>query len=690
MSSQQFWGELQRWFYRPATIWPLLAITAAIVFACLFIKAQNRSMPEKKDRWRLKFFPLTRGKMERTDWFLMAALTLVYALTAFYRPGNCTAPQTYWQFARIYDAVEIRFAREVHLDTVVYFNAFGNPGQDHTYSLRLSPNGTNWELESISMPAGHAQVFTWQKVQVGATARSLRINAQTGGMRLGELGFYERIGDDLVRVPVTDFEVFPPEAKAALFDEQDILRSVYTYENSMYFDEIYHARTAYEYIHGLRVYETTHPPLGKVIISWGIRLFGMTPFGWRIMGILFGVLMTPLLYILAKWILKHTAAAMAAAVVFTFDFMHLTQTRIATIDTYAVFFILLMYLFMWGYITCPLDAPLKKTLPWLALSGLSFGLGAASKWVCIYAGLGLAVLYALYLIARWQYYRERVLPGRDKKVTPAIPGYRGFLIGTLAFSVLFFIVVPATVYLLSYIPYMRGMFSGQELPIFGLRNWFGDGWIQFEEWFNHETGSLDVRMVYETRFAFWSQHTWVGRVWQNQAGMLIYHGADVLGNEHPFSSTWVMWLFNARPILYYLEFPDIGWRSAFASFNNPLVSWAGLLAMGVLAVRFFKRRCGMSMFILIGYLSQLLPWVFITRLTFAYHYFPSIVFLALGIGVACREIWDETPKHRWAVPAFAGACVLLYFVFFPYLMGMPMTDWYSNHILAWFPSWPWL
>ncbi|MBR2717342.1 MAG: glycosyltransferase family 39 protein, partial [Oscillospiraceae bacterium] len=53
-------------------------------------------------------------------------------------------------------------------------------------------------------------------------------------------------------------------------------------------------------------YEITHPPLGKAIISLGIRLFGMTPFGWRFMGALTGVLMVPLMYLLVKQLTKDT------------------------------------------------------------------------------------------------------------------------------------------------------------------------------------------------------------------------------------------------------------------------------------------------------------------------------------------------------------------------------------------------
>ena len=53
----------------------------------------------------------------------------------------------------------------------------------------------------------------------------------------------------------------------ALIDEPDTLEGEPGWYNSTYFDEIYHARTAYEHLQGTRPYETTHPPLGKLLIG---------------------------------------------------------------------------------------------------------------------------------------------------------------------------------------------------------------------------------------------------------------------------------------------------------------------------------------------------------------------------------------------------------------------------------------
>ena len=92
------------------------------------------------------------------------------------------------------------------------------------------------------------------------------------------------------------------------------------------------------------------------------------------------------------------------------------------------------------------------------------------------------------------------------------------------------------------------------------------------------------------------------------------------------------------------------------------------------------------MFIVVGYLAQLLPWVFITRLTFAYHYFPSTVFLLLAL---CA-VFDEMRRRgrlKWMY-AFTGLSLLLFAVYYPALSGIETSRNYSWKILKWFPSWP--
>ena len=365
----------------------------------------------------------------------------------------------------------------------------------------------------------------------------------------------------------------------------------------------------------------------------GIRLFGMTPFGWRFMGTLFGVGMLPLLYVFLKNLFGRTSIATCGTILLAADFMHLAQTRLATIDTYAFFFILLMYWFMYRWLVLPAGTPFRKCALPLFLSGLFWGIGAACKWTVIYGCTGLVVLYFIGL-----YQKVRDWPAEQ-------PGRVKWVFRILGFSVLVFAVIPAAIYTLSYLPY--AMAEG-DTSLTGL----------------------------------------IGAMWENQKYMLSYHSG--VTDSHPYASRWYQWLFDIRPILYYMDNDVAGYTTRFAAFVNPVVCWGGLLAVASCAVQAVRRRCARALFIFIGYLAQLVPWFFIGRITFAYHYFPSVLFLVLALCYVFHTLAEREEMVNWKPAMFAvtGGAVGLYALFYPVLVGIQIPTWYSNNVLGWFPSWP--
>ncbi len=91
--------------------------------------------------------------------------------------------------------------------------------------------------------------------------RYIRLSSLSSALHLGEIALYDRSGERLTFKTVNE-----------LTDEQELVPERASYLNSVYFDEIYHVRTAWENIVNKSPYEISHPPLGKLIISVGIRL----------------------------------------------------------------------------------------------------------------------------------------------------------------------------------------------------------------------------------------------------------------------------------------------------------------------------------------------------------------------------------------------------------------------------------
>lgn len=624
-----------------AAIFPVVLIGLIVAF---FIKYKREMSPRMGTlEWIQNFdkpkFSLD-GKshpMERKDLLPLLIILAVYAIVAFTNLGSTKDPQSFYTFEGDNDSVVIDLGEQKEISSIMYYSGL-YPGD---YDLYYSSNGSNWvrlrdanaqpdahgDVNDAAMHQSYADLFKWQYASIGDTSistRFIRIVARTLPMELGELALYDEHGR-LVNVSGVD---------SVLLDEQNTIPDSPSWFNSMYFDEIYHGRTAYENIKNIYPYEITHPPLGKIIISLGIRIFGMTPFGYRFMGAFFGVLMLLPLYILLKNMFGKTKVAMCGTLLFAFEFMHFTQTRIATIDTYGVFFTLLSFLFMWRWMTAPYTAKLRATWLDLFLCGLSFGLGCACKWTVLYAGVGLAALWLLRAIMKYR--------------AVGLGHYGRELLGTIGLSVLFFIVIPVIIYCLSYIPY--GLALGYKMP-----------------------GMLTDGNYYKL-------------IWDNQVYMLTYHNG--VNQTHPYSSRWYQWLFDVRPILYYLQYNGET-KSAFGAFNSPLISWAGLAALISIVFAFWKRRKPQAVLIWAGYLCQFLPWVIIARTTFAYHYFGCILFLTIAISFVFDELIERRSKNDKLVYAFTGLNTALFVLFYPVLSGVEASVQFCLNVLKWFPSWPW-
>ncbi|MBQ7144036.1 MAG: phospholipid carrier-dependent glycosyltransferase [Oscillospiraceae bacterium] len=598
----------------------------AVVFLILLIFSDFfpllRSAPKE--------IPGTERSWTRRDSLTAGVLTLVYAFVAFLGLGNTHGVQSYCKFADRGEYALITLDEPTEIGAVRYFAGIymGN------YYLQFSEDGEDFTDVGV-LSQGHADVLKWLDAELDEdrplAVRAIRLIADSQ-LWLGELAIYDGAGRLL-----TLEEMTPATGCGKLFDEQAEIPETYDYMNSSYFDEIYHARTALEHLENVYPYEITHPPLGKLILSAGIAIFGMTPFGWRFSGTLIGVLMVPAIYLFLKKMFGGRRVPLCVGAVFTFDFMHYVQTRIATIDSYSVFFIILMYLAFWLYWDAD-RSERRNWLPPLAFSGLFFGLGAASKWTCFYAGAGLGVLWLIDRIWRYLTLRREGRGGEYFQET----------VENILWCLLFFVLVPSAIYYLSYIPY--GTASGLSMP-----------------------GMLLSR-------------DYLGIVVNNQSYMLSYHAGVTA--THPYSSVWWQWMLDVRPILYYLQYPGDGTHVSFGAWVNPMLCWGGLLAMLCVAWFAIRRRDRTALFLLVGYLAQLLPWVFVTRVVFEYHYFPSTVFLTLALAYVFRQLELSRPERKWGVVTFAAVSVALFALFYPALRGLPVSSSFGKSFLKWLPSWP--
>ncbi len=154
------------------------------------------------------------------------------------------------------------------------------------------------------------------------------------------------------------------------------------------FDEIYYVNDARSIIQGEGSQRGEHPPLGKLLVVAGVKIFGDNPLGWRFFAVILGTAAIPLFYFVCRKLQTSEKATLLATSLFALENMSFVQASIAMLDVYALFFTLAAFLFY-------LHGKYK-------LSGLSIGLSTLAK---LFGALVLPVVFLHWLLTS----RKRVV-----------------------------------------------------------------------------------------------------------------------------------------------------------------------------------------------------------------------------------------------------------------------------------------
>lgn len=562
-------------------------------------------------------YEIKNSSLTIKDIFLISLFTFLFASVVLFRLGNPNSPETYYDMQADQDEKDqiiLHFGDEVSISNVYIYLGY-NTKREMSFSS-LIENDLEWNtfLDRYLME----NEFQWNRITMNRSVTSLGMKLTEGSAYIHEIVCLDPDGNLLLPINAQDY--------SALFDEQDLFPDTQTYYDQIIFDEVYYPRTAYEFIHHLSIYEDTHPPLGKTIISIGIHIFGMNPFGWRIMCAVFGILMVPLTYLFAHKMFGKTKYACCTTILLCTQFMNFTLSRIATIDILVAFFILLMFFFMYGYLhSLNNSGSFRKQMLWLLLAGISTGLAIATKWTGFYACAGIAVLF---FIGFTKYINGWKNAGKYKK----------HIIKTGLWCIICFIMIPITIYIVSYLPFTK-IYTDKNL--------------------------LEAAI-------------------SNSIFMLTYHSSAFF--YHPYSSAWYEWLIDKRPLLdIYCVMPD-GKISEIATFINPLICWGGIISFVHQIYLWMYQKCRNAQFLTLAWCSVVVPWFFIHRTVFIYQYFLGSILLIFMIVNSIAHF----RKNEHCIFVVSLVSIMLFVMFYPVLSGMPVSSDYISKFLKWLPTWPFI
>lgn len=422
-----------------------------------------------------------------------------------------------------------------------------------------------------------------------------------------------------------------------------------------------------------------HPPLGKFLIGAGMALFGPeSSVGWRVATALFGTACVLVLFFLAKALTGSTVFASVASFLLAIDGLGIVMSRVALLDIFLTFFVLLAFWFTvldrrrhldrlaaavarrmrddeppaWGVILW--------NRPWVIAAGAAAGAATAVKW----SGVWVLAAIGLYLVVTDALERRRL----GVTFWPMDAVRQG------AASFLLLVPVAFVVYLASWTGWLTSdggydRHAADGSPATGFFSWVP---LSLQSlWRYHET-------IYTSMTGMSSPHSYMSPAWVWPLlwrPTSMYAGSTADGENGCTGGS-----SGCLEILY--------------SMPNPLLWYASMAAMIYLVFRFVVARDWRHAVVLVAIAATWLPWVmYPERTIFQFYTIVMWPFLLLALTFALRDITgtahapaDRRLAGQRVVLVFLGVVIALSIFWYPLWSATQVPyDFYRLH--NWMPGW---
>lgn len=528
------------------------------------------------------------NKLNKYDIIIFITIIVISSILTIHKLGNINSPNTFYRPNGESIIIDLKESKKIDKIKIFY-------GERETnYNIYFSNNNKDYELIRECKCSG---AFSWDMFDINYNdIRYIKFDF-TKKASIGEIGIYS--SNKLIKnTYITNGSKMIKEIN----DEQNLIPIKKSYMNSTYFDEVYFARTAYEYVYNLEIYEWTHPPLGKIIQAIPIYITkNMSPFNYRLMGCIAGILLIGIMYVFATLLFKKRKYGIYASLLMLLDTFRFAHTRMGTIDSYLVLFITISILFMYIFTK-------TSKIRYLLLSGIFFSLSICIKWTGIYSGIALAIIYFTYLI-------------KNKKIN----------VDMLIRGTIYFVFIPIVLYISIFFIFNNNIYKT-----------------------NNTKNIIKVNK-------------------------LMYNYHSKLNEKHFFSSKWYTWPISYKPVWYHQQTISEDHEETISGVGNIIIWYASILGIIYCLINSILKKDEKSYILIICFLSLWVPYIFINRIMFLYHFFPTLPFFFLSSLNLFINL-EEQFKLKKLISIYLLLSLVYFIIYYPVVSGTEIENKYVKNL----------
>jgi len=425
--------------------------------------------------------------------------------------------------------------------------------------------------------------------------------------------------------------------------------------NEVVFDEVWYGRHVNDYINKTFHFDG-HPPLGRMTIAGFAKVLDYKPDSsfqnigekypdkqyliLRFLPTLAGAILPVIIYLIILELGMTPFAAFAGSMLVVLENGFVAQSRLLLMDSSLLLYEFASLLFYLRYRNH------KKTYM-LFLSGILAGCAFSVKWV----GLSFVALPVLFE-------GLGVLFEMKRKGISVLKSSRTWL----TFTAL--VITPFIVYFSAVTAYSLILNKS------GTGDAFMSAGYQKTLQGNNYQNNPDIK----TPNIFSKFYELTGEMYKvNQA----------LTANHPYASRWYTWPSMLRPIYYWVQ-----GNARIYFIGNPVAWWASTIAIIisiiylVFSIKVRKHLAKVSIFLLSGYILNLLPFIGVKRIMFLYHYLAAYVFAIMILVYFISQ--QKNSKQIFGAILVASAIAFIFFA--PLTYGLDLSP-KAYELRVWIESW---
>lgn len=413
-----------------------------------------------------------------------------------------------------------------------------------------------------------------------------------------------------------------------------------------------------------------HPPLGKWIIALGELAVGATPTGWRLSVAIIGILSVLITARIARRLTRSNLVGVLAGLFVALDGIHLVMSRTGLLDIILGFFVLVAF----GLFLLDRDHTRKRLATLIEHAGIQanattwgpkFGMRPLRWAAAIALGLACGVKWSGIYFAIAFILMSLVWDVSARKAIGVKRPWRATLLRSLPSTA----ALSGVIILLTYTATWTGWFLSDE------------GWDRSWAAGTGVIAALSSLLHYHSEM--WNFH--VG-----------------LTTEHAYASNPWSWPFQSRPTSF--QWADIKDRSQgcevdycaseVLALGNPIIWWAGILAVVYQVWRWIGKRDWRSAAVLVGIAAGWLPWMmYLNRTIFTFYTVVFVPFLAIALAMSAAALLgppDATAERKKrgmiAITILVALVIAAAWWFYPVWTGQPIpyNQWQMR---MWMPTW---